>query len=205
MLAWFNQIGPITLILIGGLLSVAGAFWAQNQNDQQQREIIRLNEQITNTVTGGDSYPLVSPVFLARHGEQGDIRSFHLAHKGKFPVYDLEARITDIAKLQELTAKHGSYSMKDYMWQIHVGTIGRGYEDTLMDVPSPDREKMIFKFTFMARNGQFEQQSIYQKINGTWYTATRLEKDEKVVFEHADKGMPIQALSEFTQPILPAQ
>lgn len=199
---WLNQIGPIALILIGGVLSAVGVIWAQVQSDRQQQEIIRLNEQITNAVTGADSYPLVAPVFLARHGEQGDIRSLHLVHNGKYPVYDLVVLVTDLMKLRELAARGGPYDMKEYMWRFHVGTIGRGYEDKLMEVPAPESEKMVFRFTFMARNGQFEQRSIYQKVKGTWHTATRLEKDGKVIFEHADKGIPPQVLSELTQAVL---
>ena len=202
MVAWLNQIGPIALILIGAVLSAVGAIWVQVQSDRQQQEIIRLNEQITNAVTGGDSYPLVSPVFLASHGEQGDIRSLHLRHNGKYPVYDLVVLVTDVAKLRELAARGGPYDMKEYMWRFHVGTIGRGYEEKLMQVPASESEKMIFNFTYMARNGQFEQRSIYQKVKGHWYIATRLRKDGNVVFEHADNDAPTEMVSELTQPIL---
>jgi hypothetical protein len=188
--------------LIGAVLSAVGAIWAQIQSDKQQQEIIRLNEQITKTVTGGDSHPLISPVFLARHGEQGDIRSLHLGHRGKYPVYDLVVLVTDVVKLRQLAARGGPYNMEEYMWRFHVGTIGRGYEEKLMEVPTPESEEMMFSFTFMARNGQFEQRSKFQKLQGHWYTATRLQRDGKVVFEHADQSAPAEMVSELSKPVL---
>lgn len=109
MPAWLSQIGPIVLIFIGAVLSAAGAIWALIQSDAQQQEIIRLNEHITNAVTGGNSYPLISPVFVARHGEQGDIRFLHLAHSGNYPVYDLVVLVTDVVRLRELQAKGTPY------------------------------------------------------------------------------------------------
>ena len=202
MPAWLSQIGPVVLIFIGAVLSVAGAIWAQVQSDGQQQEIIRLNENITNAVTGGDSYPLISPIFVARHGEQGDIQSLFLTHKGKYPVYDLVVLVTDVLKLKELHAKGGQYSMSDYMWRFHVGTIGKGYEDKLMPVPTPDTTKMVFNFTFMARNGQFEQRAIYQKVKCIWYTATRVTKDNKLIFEYADPSAPAELITELSQSVL---
>lgn len=202
MPSWLNQIGPIALILIGAVLSAIGAIWAQIQSDKQQQEIIRLNEQITSTVTGGDSHPLISPVFVARHGEQGDIRALHLTHKGKYPVYDLVVLVTDVLKLRELHTRGGPYDMNEYMWRFHVGTIGRGYEDKLMPVPSPEKDKMVFNFVFIARNGQVEQRAVYEKVKGKWYTATRLVKDGKILSEHVAADAPAEMLTELSAPIL---
>lgn len=202
MSGWLNQVGPIALILIGAVLSAVGAIWAQIQSDRQQNEIIRLNEHVTEAVTGGDSHPIVSPVFWARPNEQGDIRTLHLRHSGKYPVYDLVVRVTDVTKLRELSARGGHYSMDQYMWRFHIGTIGRGYEDMLMKIPNPEASRMEFSFTFLARSGQFEQRSIYQKVKGVWYTVSKLQKDGKVLYEHKDKGAPEHLLNELAKPLL---
>ena len=187
------------LIGLGAVCSAAGAIMLYIDSDRQQREIIRLNETITSTVTGGDSYPLVSPVFVAAHGEEGDIRHLHLGHHGKHPVYDLVVIAYDVVKLRELTKRKQPFIMKEYAWRFHVGTIGRGYEDRLMSIPAPDREKMMFYFIFMARNGQFEERAIYQKIKGKWYTATRLMKDDKLQFEQITPDAPVEMITELRQ------
>jgi hypothetical protein len=199
---FLSQFGPITLMLLGAVLSIGGAIWAQLQNDRQQSEIIRLNRHITEAVTGGDSYPVVSPVFLARHGEQGDIRRLSLMHSGKYPVYDLVLRVTDVAKLRALSKKGGYFSQNEYMWQFHIGTIGRGYENVFMDIPLQESERMEFSFTFLARNGQFNQRAIYQKTKGVWHTALRIEKDGKLVYENIDNGFPDTLVGELAKPIL---
>lgn len=61
---------------------------------------------------------------------------------------------------------------------------------------------MVFNFIFMARNGQFEQRAIYQKVKDTWYSATRMVKDGKVILERADPAAPPELLSELRKPIL---
>ena len=69
MSSFINNFGPIALIFTGAILSAIGALWAHFESNKQSQEIIRLNTEITATVTGGDSYPEVNPVFVAKHGE----------------------------------------------------------------------------------------------------------------------------------------
>ncbi len=199
---FFSQFGPITFMLLGAALSICGAIWAQLQNDQQQSEIIRLNQHITETITGGDSYPIVSPVFLPRSGEQGDIRRLSLGHNGRYPVYDLVVRVTDVAKLRALSKKSGYFSQNEYLWQFNIRTIGRGYENVFMDIPVQQSERMEFEFTFLARNGKFDQRAIYQKTKGVWHTALRIEKDGKMVYESVGKGFPDDLVKDLAKPVL---
>lgn len=201
MLNWIvqNLGGPTSLIFVGAIISAVGAVWAQIDSNRQNHEILELNQKITNTVTGGDSYPDIGPVFVAKHGEQGDIRYLHLTHFGKYPLYDLVVIVTDLEKLDQLRKRGGPYNMNEYMWRFHIGTIGKGFEQKLMEVPNPKAETMRFNIISFARNGQFNQRCVYKKINGEWVTASRLVKEGQVVFENVGPKFPKEILSLLSQ------
>jgi hypothetical protein len=185
---WLNQFGPTALIITGAILSLAGAMWSQAQSNKQTDEILNLNRQITDTVTGGDSYPLALPVYLAKHGEQGEIRKVVLTHHGKYPIYDLVVIVTDLIAFEKEKAKDISIQNQNaYMWRKQIGTIGRGYEEVLLEIPSTYTSHVDYTFNFIARNGQITQRSIYTKRNNKWITATRLEKNGEIMHEFKDK------------------
>jgi len=201
MLNWIvqNLGGPTPLIFIGAIISAAGAVWAQIESNRQSQQVLELNQKITNTVTGGNSYPNIGPVFVARHGEQGDIRYLHLAHSGQYPLYDLVVIVTDLEKMDQLQKKGAPFKMDEYMWRFHIGTIGKGFEQKLMEVPNPNAQTMRFNIISFARNGQFNQRSIFTKVNGEWVTGTRLVKEGEIVVEQISQKFPKELMPLLTQ------
>jgi len=197
MNSFISNYGPIAVIFTGAILSAIGALWAHFDSDKQSREILRLNTEITATVTGGDSYPEVNPVFVAKHGEQGDIRKYILHHVGKFPVYDLVVVINDIDAMRDELKKESQFIRQDaYLWKNHIGTIGKGYEQILFEIPNWDRDQLNYQFSFWARNGNVNQRIIHKKIEGKWITGRRITKDGKVLSEKIDPNLPPELVEE---------
>ncbi len=192
---WFHQFGPTALIITGAVLSLAGAVWSQAQSNKQTDEILILNKQITETITGGDSYPIANPVYLANHGEQGEIKKLVLTHRGKYPIYDLVAIITDMVAFEKEHSKKIP-NQNAYRWKKHIGTIGRGYEEVLLEIPSEYTTHVDYRLIFIARNGQLTQRSIYTKNKNKWSTGTRIERNGKIIHEYYDKEFPLGLLAE---------
>jgi len=174
---------------------LVGAVWSQGQSNKQTEKILNLNEQITETITGGDSYPIAMPVYIAKHGEQGDIRKIILSHRGKYPIYDLTVIITDLIACEEEHKKEMP-NQDIYMWKKQIGTIGKGYEEILLEIPATNSSLIDYRFAYIARNGQTIQRSIYTQKDNKWITGTRLEKNGKIIHEYLDKDFPISLFSE---------
>ena len=197
MSSFINSVGPIALVFIGAILSAIGALWAHIESKKQSEEIIRLNTEITSTVTGGDSYPEVNPVFVAKHGEQGDIRKYLLHHNGKFPVYDLVVVITDIEQMKIELKKESKFIRQDaYMWKKNIGTIGKGYEEIIFEIPNWDKELLHYKFSFWARNGNVNQDIVHNKVKGKWVTGTVITKNNILVSEKIHPDLPMNLVQE---------
>src|SRR6478609_5690772 len=90
---------PGWLMLLGALLSTAGAILASQRQAASEEElskksveIAELNKQIAASVTGGDSFAYMG--FLL----QFDVPRLMLFHEGQYPLYGLNARISDLDK-----------------------------------------------------------------------------------------------------------
>src|SRR5262245_49338891 len=112
---------PMILLLLGAILSAAGAFIAtykQNREKAQsaiQRaqfeselraksdEIAELNRTIAKSITGGDSYCYLR---LANLHSQGAL--LNLIHQGKYPLYDISIRIVDLQNAAVLQPSQNS-------------------------------------------------------------------------------------------------
>jgi hypothetical protein len=98
--------GPTLVVFLGALISAAGAFWFSSERIRGQRElrllneeiaaksdkIAELSEQIRGEVTGGDSFAYVS----ARADSGADRVILTVIHQGKYPLYDLAARVVEL-------------------------------------------------------------------------------------------------------------
>lgn len=190
---WLHQFGPTALIISGAIISLAGAVWSQAQSNKQTDEILNLNKQITETITGGNSYPMASPVYLAKHGEQGEINKIILSHKGKYPIYELAVTIIDMIAFEKEKNK-AIPNQNAYMWKRQIGTIGKGYEEILLEIPVEYASHIDYRLIYIARNGQITQRIIYIKKKSKWLTSSSLEKNGKIIHEYHDKGFPEKLL-----------
>jgi hypothetical protein len=92
-----RRLGWITLhkrliASIGIVIAVVGTFWASFLQTKSQRQLRELSNDIINSLTGGDSIPIV--VFTT-FPDNDVITVPFLYERGKYPIHNVEVRITD--------------------------------------------------------------------------------------------------------------
>ncbi len=53
-----------------------------------------------------------------------------------------------------------------------------------------------FNVFFMARNGQWIQETRMRKIDKEWFNATRVKRGKNNLYEHVQKGFPLNKNNE---------
>jgi cell division protein FtsL len=189
---------PALLTLLGAIIAAIGVFWASVRNAASQREIIRLNhqvteksdqiaklnEQIVDLVTGGDSFIYLDCI------PQPNSPFVVLIHKrGEFPLYDVTVRIVD------LNSKPLGLGTQ---WAL--GNYPRGTAEYTAEQLSLPRhgEEASFSFFFIARNGAWYENLRLTLVNGNWKSALQVyaplaSGKRKDLYKHIDDGFPTEA------------
>jgi hypothetical protein len=143
---------PALLTFVGAIIVAAGVFWAALNNAASQKEILRLNRQVTeksdqiaklnehlvDLVTGGDSF-----IYLDCIPRQ-NLPFLVLIHKrGEFPLYDVNVRIVD------LHSKPASLGTQWVLGNYPRGTADYTFEHILLP---RNGDEASFSFFFNARN-----------------------------------------------------
>lgn len=185
--------GPPGLILVGVVLSAIGAFWATQQQVKFERdlrtksdEIAGLNREIANLFTGGDSLCYIAIANLDPNTNRGNLT---LVHQGNYPTFDINARMVDLQKLKEIK-DYTLTNIKSAETTLRIGSLIKGTAMMFSPFDLGSRPERDFNIFFISRNGQFTQFLRMRKIDGIWFTATKVERDGKVIFEKIDKGFP---------------
>lgn len=156
-----------------------------------------------NTTTGGDSF-----CYMRFSGDTHDMRpAFY--QQGKYPLYDLNARIVDI-KMAEVPAGIVGQALVDFIKKaevrIHLGDMGAG-SSSWIDNPLPfGRGHSAFNIFFDAKNGFWHESLRYRDV-GThgamalivWREALggkRFGPKEPVIFRKVDKDFPLSKSGE---------
>ncbi len=165
-------LGPAGLILLGTLISAAGAFWGyakQNhfENDislksqlllEKNKEIARIQESIKLAVTG-EGFCYLS---LTDENRSVDKQKVMLINPGDYPMYDVNIRIVDLAEFSE-KAKKGKISF-DSVGDIYpVGEIGPQRALLLLSWILPDSGVKDLNIFFSSRKGFLRSLSDYGK------------------------------------------
>jgi hypothetical protein len=124
---------PALLTLLGAIIAAIGVFWASVKNAASQREIIRLNHQLTDKsdeiakvnariadlVTGGKAFAYAELTAV--------LGRVTVVNETDYPLYNLSIQIADLAKMQQFMPKNGGWTFEDLdKWEtsIYVGTLG---------------------------------------------------------------------------------
>ena len=145
----------------------------------------RLNEvadQLTKTITGGDSFCSYSPDF-----RPGGMWTLH--NGGKFPLYDVSARVCDLDK----------FDVSNPFAADQFVQIGEMPPEMASMVPAlqfgSDSQKNANIF-FSARNGAFAQMIKARHIDGRWCVASmvfRSGSGKPPIYSDVDDGYPRNA------------
>jgi hypothetical protein len=196
-----SQFYPALTVFAGALLVALGGFWASYRQSNFTAEIRAKNEEIsrlqhegTNTITGGDSFLEMG---LLETG--GGAMPAMFIHHGKYPLYDVTARIVDLdASKPRGTAGYTQYS-------VNLGNIGPGQalggKPVTMLSPGGDGS-FSYNVFFAARNGGWTQQFRLRKKGSAWVQASLIKglSDQKVLLRKISDGFPIGPNGELDLP-----
>jgi hypothetical protein len=178
------QFLPAFLIATGALLAALGGFWQSWRQSKFNAEIRQKNEQIislqrdnTSAITGGDSF---CEMALALAHTTGSDVSPVFVHHGKYPLYEVVARIVDIEQYHKLKAADDPSAINTLRGTtVPVGALAPGQ---VRGVPlvfqNQAGQNSTYNIFFFARNGAWIQQLRMRWLGGEWATATRVTDSE---------------------------
>ncbi|MBV9928513.1 MAG: hypothetical protein JOZ96_26090 [Acidobacteria bacterium] len=153
---------------------------------QQQGEIAK------HLVTGGDSYCYLNAFGTANY------RDLILIHQGDFPLYDLQIRVVDLDKFDEITKANPNPSREQLSkaeYVHYLGTLNPNQAHIIGNLRLPtDKDEKGYNVFILARNGEFSEPLRFHRANGMWLQAFRVEKSgenpPKTLIEKIDDGFP---------------
>lgn len=169
-------------------------------NNELQSKILDLaktNAQLAresiSTVTGGDSFCYMDfnyqfgrpiPVFL---------------HSGKYPLYDVGVRITDLNKFRKMVELKQPLTLSsDINLSLGELQVGKSWFSPAVFIPFSDETAQDFNIFFSARNGAWTEELRLRKVGNDWCQALRVsfmplgatKSSDKPVFEKIAKEFP---------------
>lgn len=170
---------------IGGLFTIGGGILASFEQSQKDNELL-------NNVKGADSY---CNIFVPAWSI-GDKFYSTLNHKGVYPLYDVEFKITNITKLNKLIDSNQvtKSGLHKYEKTIRIGNIppSKSIEGIQLDIDNMENQK--YRIDYIARNGTWIQEILLYREKRIpiknnmrlWHPASRIKRNGKflVLLEH---------------------
>lgn len=179
--------GPAGLILFGAILSAIGALWAAQQKATFEHELRMKSEEIVRYVIGGDSFCYLA---IGSIDSQSNVGILMTVAQGEHPIYDVNARIVDLQESEKIKNNLTLQTISQSETHINIGNMITGTASMIRQFPLGDSTERDFNIFFSARNGLYTQMLRLRKINNKWYSATKVEKNDKVVFEQIQEKYP---------------
>jgi len=158
--------------------------------------ITKLSEQNLNTMIGGDSFAYVMFSPIAATGAIPMV-----AHHGKYPLYDISVRVTDVALAKKIFAEgkltvDKIRSMDVLSFNIsNLPPMTAASQSTPLLFSSDGRQD--FNVFFLARNGSWVQEIRMRQAQGKWSYAFRVfrtdGKKRIILHESIPEGFPRSA------------
>ena len=131
------------------------------------------SDKTVAAMTGGTSYCVAELSNMTLNSTQG-LLSF--AHRGPYPLYDVECRFIDIDEFSKLVAEEKAIGLTTATRTFKLGTVAPGLTHMqwigirLNDHSSP----RSYNVHFSARNASWTQQLRVAKAGDRWVTASRV-------------------------------
>lgn len=154
---------------------------------RKSEEIVELNKQITASVTGGDSFCYITVL----SNSSRELLRLLILHEGKYPLYDVQARIAD---LDDEKFKHPMTFETVFADKlINIGNVPPSMslinpQWTVRNMSGSSLKR--YNIFFTARNGYFTEQLRMAWKGDKWATAVRVRKADKTIFEEIDDDYP---------------
>ncbi len=175
-------------------------FQLDSTNISQSKEIVNLSKQnsklsffVANDITGGNSFCYFEILFPM---ENENTIWRKLKHVGDFPLHNLNIRIADSYRDGLFLKKYNSTipieeieKMDERIYKETFFKVGQGnVADDMKIIKIPlDLNKYKFSIFFTARNGEWHQDIVLNKVKGQWQIAIRVTKydtNQKLITLH---------------------
>lgn len=146
-------------------------------------------DDLVGHITGGDTICYLD--FYERPDSQGVINTMSVRLHGNYPLYDVELYIADIDDYEKRFGSNiGITEYLENRKQFTVGDMSVGIVNTLK-CELATKTSRRFNIHFYARNGHFVQQLYLQiDLNGST-RATRILRENIVVYEHVPENFTL--------------
>ena len=181
------------------MFTFVGVAWVSGQVFRiiKQTRVDRNFEGIADVLTGGQTFPIVLPIFA---GSDGGLTQFMvgliLRLDGQHSLYDLTVTVTNVEKMRDVHASGEPIFAQSYQNRFQLGTLGKAYEEHLMSIdPQPSASWSFFIVSF-SRNGQYKQTLLLRRVDSNWTYALKILRDDKAIHEYISPKFPIEALNQ---------
>lgn len=187
MLTWIaeNIGGPAIVIFIGAIIAALGAFWATQQQSKFEKELREKSDKIADLsaensmfVTGGNSFCYV---IFTKPDVQSNSSLIMLMSDGKYPLYDVNVRIVDLAKFSKLVKELPKPTIEDITksdYVFNVGNLTPNHATHLGRINLPNMDEANFNIFITARNGSMNELLRMKRVAGEWFTAIKIHRLE---------------------------
>jgi hypothetical protein len=165
------------------VIIISGSFEALEQS--------KTDKDILYSITGGDGYCYIEFSITPR----GKNIELYLVSKGKFPLYDIGIRIVDITMMKELKSLT-SENLKKIETYYDIKNLHPGTAIRIGIIDKKEYDNRDFNIFFIARNGQWLQETRMRKINNQWTKATRVTKGKENLYKDILKDFPLNENNE---------
>lgn len=163
------------------------------ENIKLNNELSDLNKEIVKSVIGGDSFCYL---VIGSINSETNAGLLTVVHQGEHPIYDVNARMVDLQEFKKLDGKLNSYNFSQADTNIQIGNMIKNTASTFRPFNLGTSARRDFNIFFSARNGLFTQLLRMRKVDGKWLYATKVQKQDKVIFEKIDDKFPRNDIGE---------
>lgn len=146
---------------------------SNNELQQQLLDLTKMNASLVkesiSTSTGGDSFCWMAVNFQFGHPCP------LITHSGRYTLYGVNVRITNLNKMRRKIERHEAISFSDDI-MIPVGElqVGRTWCYERLAIPFSEDSAQHFNVFFGARNGMWTERLRLRKIDDHWSSAIQV-------------------------------
>lgn len=146
-------------------------------------ELESKTQSMISHITGGDSYLHVLPVSFF-----GSKILWVAIHKGRYSLQQVRVSITDVEMLKGSFKPQGQM---DFITKHQLGDVHCGMNQKFAENDFGDRTRFSFKIVTHSRNGKFEQETRFVKVDGALRVALRINGPSGTIHEEVDPDFPV--------------
>jgi hypothetical protein len=176
------QFAPAILVLLGAMVVALGGFWSSWRQSnfnatltQKNNEITRLQLESANAITGGNSFAYM--LLQIPDTKSGSLATPLFVHQGKYPLYDVEARIVDLDEHRRLTEQKDFIAASKALvgTTLRVGNLTPGFASSLSSaLQHPSGRDFSYNIFYVARNGAWVQSLRMRRVGDGWAIANKV-------------------------------